>query len=236
MTATSRNSAFYQQFLQLVEDANPVGDIYVITDNLSSHNSVSTRTWLEDHPRIQHVFIPVGERAGGASSARPPWPDAPSATATTSPTPPKWPRPSSTPAPDPGSGADPHRPPGVYAAAMCTSFEESSTSGRAISPRSKRARASCTWRRHSRPRHTRRVCARAEAASTAHGGSSRSVESSALSSPWAESDLVSTVRMIRCRFGRWPDPCFDWRCCLCVDLSATAWSGTRCRRAGDVSR
>jgi hypothetical protein len=24
--------------------ANPIGDIYVITDNLSSHNSVSTRT------------------------------------------------------------------------------------------------------------------------------------------------------------------------------------------------
>ncbi|MGW2825951.1 transposase [Streptomyces sp. NPDC001443] len=60
MTATSRNSAFYQQFLQLVEDANPVGDIYVITGNLSSHNSVSTRIRLEDHPRIQHVFIPVG--------------------------------------------------------------------------------------------------------------------------------------------------------------------------------
>jgi transposase len=60
MTATSRNSAFYQQFLQLVEDATPVGDIYVITDNLSPHNSVSTRTWLEDHPRIRQVFIPVG--------------------------------------------------------------------------------------------------------------------------------------------------------------------------------
>jgi len=60
MTATSRNSAFYQRFLQLVEEANPAGDIYVITDNLSSHNSVSTRTWLEDHPRIKHVFIPVG--------------------------------------------------------------------------------------------------------------------------------------------------------------------------------
>ncbi|MFI6495151.1 transposase [Streptomyces sp. NPDC050564] len=60
MTATSRNSAFYQRFLQLVEEANPAGDIYVITDNLSSHNSVSTRAWLEDHPRIKHVFIPVG--------------------------------------------------------------------------------------------------------------------------------------------------------------------------------
>jgi hypothetical protein len=32
----------------------------VVTDNLSSHNSLSTRTWLEDHPRIRHVFIPVG--------------------------------------------------------------------------------------------------------------------------------------------------------------------------------
>uniref|UniRef100_UPI000B3C334C transposase n=1 Tax=Cellulomonas iranensis TaxID=76862 RepID=UPI000B3C334C len=60
LAASSRNSVLYQQFLQLVEDANPVGDIYVITDNLSSHNSVSTRTWLEDHPRIQQVFIPVG--------------------------------------------------------------------------------------------------------------------------------------------------------------------------------
>ncbi|MEW1914339.1 transposase [Kitasatospora sp. NPDC085895] len=60
MTAQSRNSAFYQQFLQLLEDTNPTGDIYVVTDNLPSHNSLSTRTWLEDHPRIRHVFIPVG--------------------------------------------------------------------------------------------------------------------------------------------------------------------------------
>ena len=60
MAAPSRNSVFYQQFLQLVEDANPTGDIYVVTDNLSSHNSLSTRTWLEGHPRVRHVFIPVG--------------------------------------------------------------------------------------------------------------------------------------------------------------------------------
>nr|WP_329028200.1 hypothetical protein [Streptomyces sp. NBC_00690] len=32
----------------------------MITDNLSSHNSLSTRTWLKDHPRVRHVFIPVG--------------------------------------------------------------------------------------------------------------------------------------------------------------------------------
>ncbi|MFE5894879.1 transposase [Streptomyces sp. NPDC056462] len=60
MTASSRNSEFYQQFLQLIEDANPDGEIWIVTDNLSSHNSVSTRTWLEDHPRIHHAFIPVG--------------------------------------------------------------------------------------------------------------------------------------------------------------------------------
>jgi transposase len=61
MTAASRNSACYQQFLQQVEDANPGdGDIWVIADNLSSHNSVATRAWLADHPRIRHAFIPVG--------------------------------------------------------------------------------------------------------------------------------------------------------------------------------
>lgn len=60
LTAPSRNSVYYQRFLELVEQANPVGDIYMITDNLSSHNSVSTREWLHDHPRIKHAFIPVG--------------------------------------------------------------------------------------------------------------------------------------------------------------------------------
>ena len=58
MTAPSRNSAGYQRFLGLVEQANPTGTIVVITDNLSSHTSASTRTWLLDHPRIQHAFIP----------------------------------------------------------------------------------------------------------------------------------------------------------------------------------
>ena len=58
MCAPSRNSAFYQDFLQLEEQANPEGTIWVITDNLSSHDSKSTRAWLEDHPRIRHAFIP----------------------------------------------------------------------------------------------------------------------------------------------------------------------------------
>jgi DDE superfamily endonuclease len=60
MTAPSRNSIGYQQLLAAVETANPAGTIMVITDNLSSHASVSTRAWLADHPRIQHAFIPKG--------------------------------------------------------------------------------------------------------------------------------------------------------------------------------
>ena len=32
----------------------------MITDNLSSHSSLETRTWLEAHPRFHHVFIPTG--------------------------------------------------------------------------------------------------------------------------------------------------------------------------------
>jgi transposase len=58
MTAPSRNSVGYQRLLATVEAANPAGTIMVITDNLSSHTSASTRTWLADYPRIQQVFIP----------------------------------------------------------------------------------------------------------------------------------------------------------------------------------
>jgi hypothetical protein len=52
----------------------------VITDNLSSHASVSTCTWLAEHPRIQHTFIPKGpagstcRRAGGGGFAARPLP------------------------------------------------------------------------------------------------------------------------------------------------------------------
>src|SRR5258708_1226742 len=58
MWAPSRNGAYYQRFLQQVQDANPRGQIMIITDNLSSHNSKATRAWPEHHPRIRHAFIP----------------------------------------------------------------------------------------------------------------------------------------------------------------------------------
>jgi transposase len=60
MTAPARDSVGYQQFLALIEQANPTGPIVIIADNLSSHDSYSTLTWLADHPRIGHVFIPKG--------------------------------------------------------------------------------------------------------------------------------------------------------------------------------
>ncbi|WP_202797678.1 transposase [Candidatus Protofrankia datiscae] len=41
-TAPSRNSTYYQRFLHLVEEANPTGEIHVVTDNLSSHDSKAT--------------------------------------------------------------------------------------------------------------------------------------------------------------------------------------------------
>jgi hypothetical protein len=72
MTAPSRNSVGYQRLLAAVEAANPAGTIMVITDNLSSHTSYSTRTWLADHPRIQHAFPQRGllaQPAGGLVAA-----------------------------------------------------------------------------------------------------------------------------------------------------------------------
>ncbi|WP_244422333.1 hypothetical protein [Ktedonobacter racemifer] len=47
--AAARNSNGYIALLADIE-----------ADNLSSHNSLETRTWLTDHPRIQHVVIPKG--------------------------------------------------------------------------------------------------------------------------------------------------------------------------------
>jgi hypothetical protein len=60
--AAARNSRNYIELLKDIEADNPKGDIFLITDNLSSHNSLETRTWLADHPRLQHVFIPKGAR------------------------------------------------------------------------------------------------------------------------------------------------------------------------------
>jgi DDE superfamily endonuclease len=53
----SRNSKGYIALLADIEVDNPTGEIFIISDNLSSHTSLETRTWLEGHPRLHHVFI-----------------------------------------------------------------------------------------------------------------------------------------------------------------------------------
>jgi hypothetical protein len=59
-TAPSRNTAAYRQLLEALATANPVGDLYVISDNLASHKSPPIQEWLSTHPRVQQVFIPKG--------------------------------------------------------------------------------------------------------------------------------------------------------------------------------
>jgi transposase len=60
LTSGSRNTAGYLQLLEAVVAANPTGDLYLITDNLSSHKSPPIHAWLAEHPRVRQVFIPTG--------------------------------------------------------------------------------------------------------------------------------------------------------------------------------
>ena len=46
--------------LQKIERAIPKGLIYLVADNLRTHKSALVREWLEEHPRIEHAFIPKG--------------------------------------------------------------------------------------------------------------------------------------------------------------------------------
>jgi hypothetical protein len=59
LTASSRNTAGYLRLLEAVEEDNPDGDLYLITDNLSSHKSPPIQDWLAAHPRVHQVFIPT---------------------------------------------------------------------------------------------------------------------------------------------------------------------------------
>ena len=60
LTGPSRNTKGYLRLLQAVEEANPAGEIYLITDNLASHKSPPIQEWLAAHPRVEQVFIPKG--------------------------------------------------------------------------------------------------------------------------------------------------------------------------------
>lgn len=58
--ALARNSKGYIALLADIEADNATGDIFVITDNLTSHLSAETTAWLANHPRIHQMFIPKG--------------------------------------------------------------------------------------------------------------------------------------------------------------------------------
>ena len=59
-TSRSRNSKGYLKLLEKIERAIPKGLIYLIADNLTTHKSALVREWLDEHPRIEHAFIPKG--------------------------------------------------------------------------------------------------------------------------------------------------------------------------------
>lgn len=59
-TSRSRNSKSYLKLLNKIVRSIPQGLIYLIADNLKTHDSVLVRKWLEEHPRIEHAFIPKG--------------------------------------------------------------------------------------------------------------------------------------------------------------------------------
>jgi hypothetical protein len=59
-TSPSRNTAGHLHLLERIAAANPDGDLYVIGDNLASHKSPPIQAWLDEHPRVQQVFIPKG--------------------------------------------------------------------------------------------------------------------------------------------------------------------------------
>jgi transposase len=59
-TSRARNSKGYLKLLGRIERSIPRGAIYLIADNLKTHKSAMVRQWLEEHPRIDHAFIPKG--------------------------------------------------------------------------------------------------------------------------------------------------------------------------------
>lgn len=60
MTAHSRTTAGYLRLVGAIAVANPAGELYLVSDTLSSHKSGPVQAWLEAHPRVHQVFIPVG--------------------------------------------------------------------------------------------------------------------------------------------------------------------------------
>jgi hypothetical protein len=105
----------------------------VITDNLSSHNSASTRTWLLDIPASSTPSSPPApagstcrKAAGGCFAARR-LPASRSPPLRRSPSPRAWRPASSTPVPAHGCGADHHHQHAIDGTSSSTGSKELST-------------------------------------------------------------------------------------------------------------
>jgi hypothetical protein len=59
-TAPSRNTVGYLKLLKTIDEANPDGELHLISDNLSSHTSGPIQEWLGQHPRVHPVPLPTG--------------------------------------------------------------------------------------------------------------------------------------------------------------------------------
>jgi DDE superfamily endonuclease len=58
-TAPARNTVGYLKLLTLLDEANPDGELHLVSDNLSSHTSGPIQEWLGQHPRVHPVPIPT---------------------------------------------------------------------------------------------------------------------------------------------------------------------------------
>ena len=59
-TAPSRHTVGYLKLLTVLDQANPQGELNVVSDNLSSHTSGPIQQWLAAHPRVHPVPLPTG--------------------------------------------------------------------------------------------------------------------------------------------------------------------------------
>ena len=55
-----RDSATFIEFMEKVDQWLPAGEVAVVIDNLSIHNSVQTLLWNLGHPRFYFHFLPTG--------------------------------------------------------------------------------------------------------------------------------------------------------------------------------
>lgn len=59
-TAPSRTTVGYLKLLTVLDQANPEGELNVVSDHRSSHTSGPIQQWLAVHPRVHPVPLPTG--------------------------------------------------------------------------------------------------------------------------------------------------------------------------------